>query len=220
METDLNESFFRIYSIRYLTENTFVVRFEKKNIQFRSGQRLIVGLRGDLEQREYSIYSAENDDYLEILVREIAAGNVSLKLMKCKPGDMLQVNGPFGSMVIEPFVRTSGKFLFVATGTGISPFHSFVKSYPGLNYRLIHGVRNSSEAYESEEYASDSYFLCTSREYREGRKGRVTVFLQKFSIPSDTLCYLCGNGNMIYEVYHILLEKGIPADQIYSEIYF
>ena len=40
-------------------------------MQFKAGQHIIAGLKGELDQREYSVYSGENDDYLEILVREV-----------------------------------------------------------------------------------------------------------------------------------------------------
>ena len=34
------------------------------------------------------------------------------------------------------------------------------------------------------------------------------------------LFYLCGNNSMIYEVYHILLNKGIPDENMFMEVYF
>jgi ferredoxin-NADP reductase len=34
------------------------------------------------------------------------------------------------------------------------------------------------------------------------------------------LFYVCGNNNMIYEVSHILGDKGIPEENIFSEVYF
>jgi ferredoxin--NADP+ reductase len=209
-----------IRQIRFLTESTFVLRFDRNEMEFKSGQHIIVGLKGELNQREYSIYSGENDDYLEILVREVPDGNVSIQLKQCKPGDLLQVNGPFGSFGLESFDMFSRKHIFIATGTGISPFHSFIRSYPGINYTLIHGVRFNNEAYEREDYDPRRYFLCTSMEGKRGQKGRVTSFLRSFPVERGMLFYLCGNNNMIYEVEHILRDKGIPAENIFEEVYF
>ena len=210
----------KIRQIRFLTESTFVLRLDRGNIQFRAGQHIIVGLKGELNQREYSIYSGENDDYLEILVREVLDGNVSLQLKHCKPGQALQVNGPFGSFGLEKFDMFSRKLVFIATGTGIAPFHSFVKSYPGIDYNILHGVRFNNEAYERDDYDPRRYFLCTSKESNGGHKGRVTRFLAGYAVDSNMLFYLCGNNNMIYEVYHILRDKGIPEEKIFSEVYF
>jgi len=216
----VSTDFHKIRQIRFLTETTYVLRFDRGNMQFKAGQHIIVGLEGELNQREYSVYSGENDDYLEILVREVLNGSVSLQLSQCKPGQLLQVNGPFGSFGIEPFDRFSRKLVFIASGTGIAPFHSFVKSYPGINYTLIHGVRYKSEAYEREEYDQNRYKLCTSKESSEGFKGRVTAFLPGFLVNPDMLFYMCGNNNMIYEVYHILRDKGVTDERIFTEVYF
>ena len=210
----------KIIQTRFLTDRTFVLRFERGNMQFRAGQHIIVGLEGELDQREYSVYSGENDDYLEILVREVLDGKVSLKLKQCQPGQHLQVNGPFGSFGLEKFDMFSRKLVFIASGTGISPFHSFVKSYPGIDYLLIHGVRYKNEAYEREEYDPARYILCTSKEYNEGRKGRLTSFLPGFRVKIDMQFYLCGNNSMIYEASHILGDKGVRDENIFTEVYF
>ena len=82
----VSTDFHKIIQIRFLTERTFVLRFDRGNLQFKAGQHIIVGLKGELNQREYSVYSGEKDDYLEILVREVLDGNVSLQLKHCKPG--------------------------------------------------------------------------------------------------------------------------------------
>lgn len=196
------------------------MRLERGNMQFKAGQHIIVGLKGELNLREYSVYSGEKDDYLEILVREVLDGIVSLQLMHCKPGQFLEVNGPFGSFGMETFDLFSKKHIFIASGTGISPFHSFVRSYPGIDYTLIHGIRYIIEAYDRSDYDSDRYILCTSKEKKGTHKGRVTSFLPTFRVSPDMLFYICGNNSMIYEVYHILRNKGVPDEKIFTEVYF
>jgi ferredoxin/flavodoxin---NADP+ reductase len=216
----VSEELHEIRQIRFLTERTYILRLDRGNMHFKAGQHIIVGLKGELNQREYSIYSGEKDDYLEILVREVLDGSVSLQLKQCNPGQLLQVNGPFGSFGLETYDMFSRKLVFIATGTGISPFHSIVRSYPGIDYTLIHGVRSVNEAYERNDYDPSRYVLCTSKESSGGRKGRVTRFLADFRVNPDMLFYLCGNNNMIYEVYHILGDKGVPDENIFSEVYF
>ncbi len=227
MYTEKNESapvvtteYHKILQVRFLTEGTFVLRFDRRNIQFRAGQHIVVGLKGESDLREYSVYSGEKDDYLEILVREVANGTVSLQLKQSKPGQLLQVNGPFGSFGIEKFDMFSRKLVFIASGTGISPFHSFVRSYPGIDYILFHGVRYNVEAYDRNEYDPHRYFLCTSKEGKGRHNGRVTKFLPYYPVDPDMLFYVCGNNNMIYEVYHILRDKGVPKENILAEVYF
>ncbi len=210
----------RIIQIRHLTDKVFIVRFERAGLKFRPGQRLIIGFDKEPDQREYSIYSGEQDDYLEILVREVENGNISSNLKLSEPGRFLKVNGPFGSFSSGSFSFYRRKPVFIATGTGISPFHSIIKSYSGIDYTLIHGVRYKVEAYESNEYDPRRYFLCTSGETHKNQKCRVTKFIRTFMAEPDMLFYLCGNGSMIYEVWHILRDKGVPDENIFTERYF
>lgn len=209
-----------VQNIRHLTENTFIIRFERKGIEFRAGQYLTVGFNDSPQHREYSIYSSENDNYIEILVREVLEGDVSLKLKSCYPGKYIEIDGPYGFLKISPDDIHSRKFIFIATGTGIAPFHSFVTSYPGLDYMLIHGVRYKKEAYEKEHYDKERYILCASKEKNGDFHGRVTTYIRDFNPNEQMVFYLCGNSSMIYEVYAILRDKGVSTKNIRSEVYF
>ncbi len=146
METITNNKY-KVQNVRDLTESTYVVRMNRYDMQFKAGQNLNLGLAGDTEKRDYSIYSGVNDDYLEILVKEVDEGLVSKKLKRLKPGDKLEVDGPFGFFTIKEEDITTKKFLFVSSGTGVAPFHSLMQSHPGLDFTLIHGIRNTYPAF-------------------------------------------------------------------------
>ena len=170
--------------------------------------------------REYSIYSGSNDPYLEVLIKEVKEGDVSILLKKTKMGQALNIEGPYGFFTLREEDIENKQFLFLATGTGISPFHSFVKSNPNLKYMLIHGIRLKSETYEKEIYSKQNYFSAISQDSNGNFHGRLTSYLKTFNIVPNTLCYLCGNVDMIHDAYDILQGKGIPVDQIHSEVYF
>jgi ferredoxin/flavodoxin---NADP+ reductase len=210
----------KIVAVRNLTRSTFVLRLERKNLQFQTGQFIVLKYPGSAEKREYSVYSGENDDYLEVLVREIEGGKVSGRLKKLTPGAAVEVEGPFGFFRFHPEMFPSKKFLFVATGTGISPFHSFVRTFPALDYRLVHGVRYVDEAYDHADYEPHKIILCTSGDAHGQEPGRVTGYLPALDIEPGTQCFLCGSSAMIYDVFDILKGKGIPAADIYSEVYY
>jgi NAD(P)H-flavin reductase len=210
----------KVINIRELTNSTFVLRFEKQNLLFQSGQFVMLGTNGALNQREYTVYSGEKEDFLEVLIREIEGGKVSRNLKKLKPGDLIDVDGPFGFFRFNPDLFASKKFLFVATGTGISPFHSFVKTYPEIDYKLIHGVRFHHEAYDHQDFDSTKIMLCTTGDSLGDIEGRVTRYLSEIELDTSTNCFLCGNSEMIYETFDILSSKGIPLSNIYSEVYF
>ncbi len=210
---------FTVKSVTHLTDFTYVLRFSRENVEFSAGQYLTVGRGEDLDCREYSVFSSPNSDYLEVLVREVEEGLVSRRLKKVKPGASLKVNGPYGYFTISENQSKEGKFLFIATGTGISPFHSFVNTYPDLDYKLLHGVRTLEECYVKEVFG-DKYTSCVSREEGGDFSGRVTDYLKNYDLDPDTYCFICGNCDMIYEVFDILRDKGVSPDQLHAEVYF
>jgi ferredoxin/flavodoxin---NADP+ reductase len=211
---------YKIIDIRHLTDSTFVLRMERNGLSFQPGQFIMLGSVKMKVQREYSVYSGKNDEFLEVLIREIDEGRVSKQLKQMKQGELVKIDGPFGFFKFNPAVFASGKFLFVATGTGISPFHSFVKTYPDLDYQLIHGVRYCNEAYEHHDFDKQRVTLCTTGDSNGDFEGRVTDFLAAQKLNPETHCFLCGNSEMITEVFDILTAKGIPVSNIYSEVYF
>ena len=211
------EKIFRVTKIRDLTESTYILQFERNGIKFIPGQHITLGLPGDNQIREYSVYSPTGIPYFEVLIKEIDEGLVSQKLHRVKEGDTLKFDGPFGFFTLDENILKKQKYLFIATGTGIAPFHSMTGSYPELNYKILHGVRFVHEAYEKGHYPD---VLCTSRDTKGDFHGRVTDYLSFYGVDSDTLIYLCGNCDMIYEVYDLLISCGFNADHIKTEVYF
>jgi ferredoxin--NADP+ reductase len=211
---------YKLHEIRNLTKSAYILRFDRNNMDFVAGQHLTIGIPGDNQMREYSIYSPETEPYLEILVKEVDNGMVSKQLRKLKSGDILNVEGPFGFFTIDEERRKNGKFLFVATGTGIAPFHSLAGTYPGLDYKLLHGVKYTEDGYERNFYPSGKYIQCASRDNTAEYHGRVTSYLRYTKINPETFVYLCGNCDMIYEVYDLLTSQGHSPDKIKTEVYF
>jgi len=166
----------KILSKRDLSPSAFVLRLERNNLNFNPGQYLIVNCPGEKIMREYSIYSGVNDPYIELLIKEVTNGFMSKKLRTLNPGSALEIEGPFGFFTVnENFIDTP-PLLFISTGTGISPFHSFIRSYPELKYCLIQGVRYGYEIYEKADY--NHCVICTSRDETGDYYGRVTDYLK------------------------------------------
>ncbi len=216
----IDETFYKVKEIRKLTEEAFSLRMPKGRFSYHAGQHISLGIQGDYQSREYSIYSGENDEYLEVLVKEVKDGYFSPKLSKLKPGDLVEINGPFGKFKIDEKKIADHKFVFVASGTGIAPFRSMVRTHPELDYTLIHGVRYGSEAYDMDEYAPERHVLCTSGDKTGKVHGRLTKYLKSAKFEKNTQFYLCGNSNMIFDAIEILKDKGFDRDQIHCEVYF
>jgi ferredoxin/flavodoxin---NADP+ reductase len=209
-----------VQGIRHLTDSAYVLRFDRNDRPFKAGQHVILGIKNENNAREYSVYSGENDDYFEVLIKEVLEGDVSRRLKKLRPGSQLQMDGPLGFFSMEPETTENHKVVLIATGTGIAPFRSFVRSYPGLNYHVLHGVRHGNEFYDKADYAPGRFTLCTSGDQEGDFHGRVTDYLRKQDIDTAAQYYLCGNVKMIHEAFDILKEKGVPEDHTHAEVYF
>jgi ferredoxin--NADP+ reductase/benzoate/toluate 1,2-dioxygenase reductase subunit len=189
-------------------------------MEFEAGQYISLGLPGTAEKREYSIYSGMQEDYLEVLVKEINDGVVSKQLKQLRPGARAEMDGPFGFFTPGMDQRSGQELVFIASGTGIAPFHSFIKSYPSINYNLIHGVKFGDEAYDSDAYEDNRYILCTSRDNKGNYSGRVSDYLARAALNPDADYFLCGNSNMIHDAYDILKLNSVDAGRINAEVYF
>ena len=222
MKTDLqiDTNYYKVMDLRQLTENTFILSMPKSRFKFVAGQHISLSIMGDYQSREYSIYSAEESDNLEILVKEVEGGYFSPKLKHLKTGDMVEVHGPFGKFGLDEKKRDTHQHVFIASGTGIAPFHSIVKSVPGLNYKIIHGVRYTNEAYEIEHYDRERLTVCASRDEKGDFKGRLTEYLKKVEFAKNTCFYLCGNSDMIFDAMEILKSKGFDRENVTVEVYF
>jgi ferredoxin/flavodoxin---NADP+ reductase len=211
----------KVLEVRDITESTYVLRIERNGFEFRAGQYLVLSVPDERKAREYSIYSAESDDFIELLIKEVQPGEMSHELKYLKVGTKVQISGPFGYFILKDEVLEKKQpVIFIASGTGISPFHSIILSNPSLDYRIIHGVRFKYEAYQKEDYNPLRYQLCSSRENGIGFKGRVTDFLKTEPVNTKALYYLCGNSAMVDEVSDYLEQNGLPVDQIKTEVFF
>ena len=211
----------KVLGIRNLTESTYVLRLEKGDFEFKAGQYLVLNVPGEYKAREYSIYSPEESSFIDLLIKEVDKGEVSKELKYMKIGTKVEIKGPFGFFVLRDNKSAETKhYTFIATGTGISPFHSIILSNSDLDYEVIHGVRHGYEAYYSYDYQEDHYHLCTSREHGENFYGHVTPYLKAKGIRKDSVFYICGNSVMVNEVTELLEQNGIRPENIRTEVFF
>lgn len=207
-------------NVRHINASTYVLKFSRGGMEFKPGQHLNLGKKGSGQHREYSIYSSIDTTSLEVLIKEVDDGLVSSQLRHMDIGEELSVKGPFGFFLTDAKPEQGEKLLFIASGTGIAPFHSFIMSHPEAEYRLIHGIRNIDEAYDNDHYRPESYFSCTSRGNKGNFNGRITDYLLSGQEEKADKVYLCGNSSMIYDAMDILRAQGYRHDQLFTEVYF
>ena len=70
----------KVIEIREIGKHNYILKLERKNINFNAGQFFSLGVTNSIINREYSVSSGEKDDYLEFLIREISDGILSKSL--------------------------------------------------------------------------------------------------------------------------------------------
>ena len=202
-----------------ISAGIYLMGFER-TFDFEAGQVIGIALSEDGARRLYSICSGEKEDEVWILYNVIDEGYLTPLLSDLEAGDTIWITEPRGE-----FTGNDDPAVWIATGTGIAPFYSMLKSGRSANKILIHGNRYLEQFHFYDffmELLGDQYIRCCSAEEDEGvYHGRVTNFLQEHPLPDPALkYYLCGSAEMVVELRDILIEKGIPFDRIISEIYF
>jgi ferredoxin--NADP+ reductase len=208
----------KVIEVSPLASEVYLLKTEKP-FEFLPGQLINIWVN-NFPPRIYSIASGTDDDFLEILFDEKPGGEVTPLLKNLKRGDQIKISMPFGN-----FTDNGSPAYWIASGTGIAPFYSMVKSGIFENKILIHGGRTLQSFYFQEELISlfgEKYIRCCSAESDTGiYHGRLTTYLKnQGNLPVDYKYYLCGSAEMVVDVRDILISKGIPYDRILAEIYF
>ena len=219
----------------YINENLFKIFFNKNGLDFIPGQHFSLSIPKKSINREYSSYTCPNDDEIGFLIRRVEGGIMTNLLNEMKPGDPLNIYGPYGS-----FSLNSKKFsidsedikdkqiIFIASGTGIAPFVSIKETYNISNYKLFLGVRTKEDIPDADKFNQSNCFTCISRDNKLSQnnhyKGRITDNLDKLDYIKDyenSIYMICGNSFMISDVYDMLVkEKNIDPNLIITESFF
>jgi ferredoxin--NADP+ reductase len=209
----------KITEIKEVAEGSFLLSF-KRDFEFKPGQVIGVNIGNTEPDRLYSIASGFRDEMIRILFTIKDDGYLTPQLAKYKPGDSILVSEPFGN-----FVCNEKEAYWIASGTGIAPFASMTFSWMAEGKTLIHGSRFLSNFYFQDELKSllkNCYIRCCTAESSEGiYSGRLTDFLKEQpGLPKDKKYFICGSAEMVVDTRDILINKGIPYENIIAEIYF
>lgn len=229
------------FKVEKIVDHTAIVRELVLSLEgddrfhFKAGQfvMLHVPQEGKPALRAYSIASADSSEKgFRLLFKFVENGIASKFVWSLKGQETLQFTGPFGKVLFQE--PPTEQIIFLNTGTGyaqhISYLLSFGKKYPQLKYRMLFGVRTEADIYlQSElemlknELPDFKYDFVLSRagENWSGKKGYVQNFLKDFDYKeTPTTFYLCGNGAMIKDVKHQLLEVDqIEKNRVWAEAF-
>ncbi len=135
-----------------------------------------------------------------------------------KPGERLDLTGPYGEFCYRQ--HENCRHVFLATGIGISPFRSILRSHTIEAYILIHGIRDAADLKLSEGLDSSRLVTCISRENGGSIRGRITDYLQSMNLEPHDLFYISGNPAAVKDISDVLRQKGVHTDRIIKEFYY
>ncbi len=187
-----------------------------------------------LLRRAYSIASSSRArEYLEFYVALVRSGAFTPRLFALSAGDRLWLSPRITGMFTLREVPEASDLVLVATGTGLAPYMSMLRSglaqQPGRRFAVIHGARHSWDlGYRSELMALErawprfSYFPVVSRPEEEdppwtAHRGYVQDLWTSDAVerawgrmpsPADTHVFLCGNPFMVDVMAGLLKSTG------------
>lgn len=211
----------RVIDCREVGNGLFELSIERLGLAFVPGDCVaLFGPAGHVS-RPYSLASGVAEPVLRFLIRRMPGGEVSPFLCARRPGDVVRISAPFGWF--RPGSQADERpFVFLATGTGIAPFLSYLRS-PGARKPAAfrYGCRSASDLVEANwlraVFGAECY---VSREAAGGcRRGRITDDLERLPV-GDFDYYLCGLDAMIEQVSRFLRARGVPAARIHRECFF
>ncbi|WP_394826187.1 ferredoxin--NADP reductase [Pendulispora albinea] len=207
---------------------------------FEAGQwisLILPRVEGEL-RRSYSIASPPaGSSRFQLAITHVEGGPGSTFLHELAPGATLTAVGPQGFFT-RPLDKT-GPSLFIATGTGVTPLRSMIKTAVavghGLPMWLVFGVRRESDLLYRDEFEELAQkhphirfepTLSRGSEVWTGRRGYVQTHVPDLWHALANLglgaphAYICGLKRMVSTVRDLLRkELNATREQVHSERY-
>lgn len=213
---------------------------EPAEVEFLAGQYMIMFVPqadGEEARRLYSVASPSTQKAsFDLLLKLIPGGVASVFAEKLQIGEEVKFDGPAGRFVMKENERNK---VFLATGTGLAPMLSMLRTYLPTTYHLqptYHlrwGLGNFTDIYYLEDfkqlaqkYPQFSFQICISREQsldaipEADRKyftlGRITANFT--AEPTNTDYYICGGRDMVESTKNFLLvDHKLPPTAVSFE---
>jgi ferredoxin-NADP reductase len=221
-----------------LTEKFIHLKFElvePHTLEFVAGQYASISMPDGQSRRSYSMcHSPSSTHGFELMVDVSPGGIGSTYLNNLKIGEQIVALSPLGRFTVEPFWERTTPIVFIATGSGITPYRSMISALfeAGQTQRpmtLFWGLRNVKDLFWQDEfqrlaqqYPSFHFHPVISRPEVEWPLcvGRVTDCLTIHQLPADADYLLCGNASMIQDATLKLEQLGVPKDRLHFEKFY
>ncbi len=201
----------KILSIEDLTHNVKRIKTEKPdNFSFVPGHSALVSInKQELknDKHPFTFTSLNSENFLEFIIKKY--NNITKEIHNLKEEDELIIADVFGS------VRYNKTGVFIAAGTGITPFLAIFKQLKEENKlgenKLIYSNKTKKDIIHKEELKEilkDNLILTLTREKNSEYKfGRITKEFLKENIKSfNQDFYVCGPSSFSSDVKKALKE--------------
>ena len=222
----------KINKIVKLTEDVIKVELRlppNQLLNFIAGQYVNI-IKGNIK-RSYSVGSSSKEKgHIDLFIKKYPGGLLSnYWFNEAKVNDLLRLEGPRGTF----FMRNNSGFeniIFLATGTGIAPVKSILESLSASNevfsdkkVYLFWGVRNFTDLFWSPKNIAlniNDFPVLSREKIPKTYEGYVqNVLLNEKIELSNSIVYACGSNEMILESKIVLIEKGLPKNNFYSDAF-
>ncbi len=224
-----------------IAPEVFLLKFsypDQAEWTYKAGQYMIFHIpkeeKGHPARRLYSIASSPVEkDHLGFVIEIIPDGLGSTFAKDLPVGEKATLQGPAGLFTYKESDKDS---IFLATGTGIAPIYSMVKtlletnSVNGKQLKLFWGMKFKKDLYLmkelielAEKHDAFTMKVCLSREEQTDVPhcmiGRVTHGLEEMEeeTMSNYDYYICGGPKVVESLKEYLASKNIPANQVHFE---
>jgi ferredoxin-NADP reductase len=175
-------------------------------------------------QRSYSIASSPLDEgEIELTIDRLDDGEVSPYFHDVVvEGDQVEVRGPFTSYFVW---RGESPVLLVGGGSGVVPLMAMMRhrrrAMPDVRMCLIYSVREADDVIYADELANDAVltFTRSAPDGWQGHTGRLDQELICEEAPPFRagVAFLCGTNGFVETASQLLLDAGLPPEQIRTE---
>jgi len=213
-------------------ERLFSLRLRSEFKDFVPGQfvRVALDIEGERVARPYSLVNKPGDDYLEIFFNIVPEGPLSPSLAKLEVGDEIFVTDRANGFLTVEEVPECDYLWLLATGTGVGPFLSTLKSEKvwqrfkkvilGYSVRDVSELSYQEQIAEIESLHSDQFCFVpfiTREKVENAMTQRIPVCIENgsfeeragISIDENSHIMMCGNSAMLTSVTEILETRGL-----------
>jgi CDP-4-dehydro-6-deoxyglucose reductase, E3 len=228
----------RLVSRRAISPAVRELTFERVDgspIAFEAGQwvNLVLPIASGEIRRAYSVASPpDGTNQFQLAITHVEGGPGSTYLHEAPLGSLLKAVGPQGFFTRTKFADAPS--LFVATGTGITPFRSMIlEGKLTAPTWLLFGARTEADLIYRDELEKTArnqpnlhveYTLSRPHEAWPGKSGYVQTHVREIwnslSAIAPPHAYICGLERMVSAVRALLREDlQVPRQQVHSERY-